>query len=352
MTALLEVRDLVKEYPGRRRLRGRTGAVRAVDGISLDIERGETLGLVGESGSGKSTAARAILRLHEATSGTVRLDGTEVTALGPAELRRFRARMQIVFQDPYASLNPRLSAGAAVAESLIVNRIPTPQGRRTRVAELFDLVGLDPRHLDARPHALSGGQRQRVGIARALATEPDLLVADEAISALDVSVQAQIVNLFDQLSADLGLTVLFISHDLSMVRHLSDQIAVLYLGRIVESGPTQLVTATPLHPYTLALLSAAPVPDPAVEARRRRFVLAGEIPDPADPPTGCRFRTRCPFATERCATDDPPPREVHGRTVACHHVERVAAARAEVLDFGPTPGSSDHVRSRPTPLSR
>ncbi|WP_308798457.1 ABC transporter ATP-binding protein [Agromyces silvae] len=334
MKPMLEVRDLVKEYPGRRGLRGRAPALRAVDGISFDIARGRTLGLVGESGSGKSTAARAILRLHEPTAGTVRLDGTDVTALTPAELRRFRARMQIVFQDPYASLNPRMTVGRAVAESLEVNRIATEAGRRARVAELFDLVGLDRRHLDARPHALSGGQRQRVGIARALASGPDLLVADEAISALDVSVQAQIVNLLVGLSAELGLTVLFISHDLAMVRHLSDDLAVLYLGRLVESGPTELITAAPLHPYTLALLSASPVPDPAVEAHRERIVLRGDLPDPANPPSGCRFRTRCPFATDRCAVEDPAPRFIDGRTVACHHLDRVVAARDDVLDLG------------------
>lgn len=329
--AFVVVKDLVKDYRARGGLPGRRRHVRAVDGISFNIGRGETLGLVGESGSGKSTAARAMLRLVDPTSGEVHLDGADVLRLGRRELREMRQRMQIVFQDPYASLNPRMRAGAAVREVLTVNGFDSDR-RDERVRELFGLVGLTNAHTARFPHELSGGQRQRVGIARALATGPEFIVADEAISALDVSVQAQIVNLLHDLRDELGLTYLFISHDLSMVRHISDRIAVLYMGRLVEVGPAEEVYNAPLHPYTLALISAVPVANPERERQRERLVLTGDIPDPADPPPGCQFHTRCPFATDLCAQQDPPVTELNengsSHMVACHHVEKVMANRA------------------------
>jgi oligopeptide/dipeptide ABC transporter ATP-binding protein len=325
--ALLEVRDLVKHFPVFGLLRRKVGAVRALDGISLDIRRGETLGLVGESGSGKSTAARTILRLLEPTGGQVIFDGQDITAASRKALRSIRPRMQMVFQDPYASLNPRKTAGSTVIEALEVNRIGTASERRRRVAELFELVGLSPRLRNRYPHEFSGGQRQRIGIARALATEPHFIIADEAISALDVSIQAQIVNLLDDLKQQLELTYLFISHDLSMVRHISDRVAVLYLGKVAELGASQDVWERPLHPYTLALLSAVPVPDPVRESQRERIVLSGDPPDPAAPPSGCRFHTRCAFATDLCHTDEPVLRDLGApqapHMVACHHAERI-----------------------------
>jgi len=338
--ALLEVRDLVKHFPVRRGVLRRTvGAVRAVDGIDLDVRPGETLGLVGESGSGKSTAARTILRLLEPSGGSVVFDGEDVTKADSKALRALRPRMQMVFQDPYASLNPRMTAGSTVLEALKTNRIGSAAQRRRRVGELLELVGLDPDLQNRYPHEFSGGQRQRIGIARALATEPRFVIADEAISALDVSIQAQIVNLLDDLKAELGLTYLFISHDLSMVRHISDRTAVLYLGKVAELGSSQDVWERPLHPYTLALLSAVPVPDPVRESGRERLVLPGDPPDPADPPSGCRFHTRCAFATDVCRTDEPSlrdlgtPRAPH--VVACHHAERVRRAGANAKEVLP-----------------
>jgi len=325
---LLQVRDLVKHFPVRRGvLRRQVGAVQALDGITIDIRRGETLGLVGESGSGKSTAARTILRLLEPTRGQVIFDGEDVTAADRKDLRRIRPRMQMVFQDPYASLNPRKTAGSTVMEALETNHIGAASGRHGRVEELFELVGLSPRFQNRYPHEFSGGQRQRIGIARALATEPRFVIADEAISALDVSIQAQIVNLLDDLKRQLELTYLFISHDLSMVRHISDRVAVLYLGKVAELGTSADVWERPLHPYTLALLSAIPVPDPVRESERERIVLPGDPPDPADPPSGCRFHTRCSFATDVCHTDEPELRDLGTpqapHIVACHHAERV-----------------------------
>lgn len=326
---LVEVRDLVKHFPILRGfLRRQVGAIRAVDGVTFDLHAGETLGLVGESGSGKSTAGRLVLNLETPTSGTVSFQGTTLGALGPEELRRHRRHMQMIFQDPYASLNPRIRVGRIVGEPLRIHGVGGAEEREARVAELLERVGLDPRAAARYPHEFSGGQRQRVGIARALATSPRLIVADEPISALDVSIQAQIVNLLDDLKEELGLTYLFIAHDLSMVRHISDRVAVLYLGRLVELGRTDDVFRQPLHPYTRALLSAIPVPDPARERERATAPLEGDVPNPAAPPPGCRFHTRCPFATARCREEEPAWREPSGagagRRVACHHAEELA----------------------------
>jgi len=325
---LLEVRELVKHFPIRRGvLRRRVGAVRAVDGVTFDVASGETLGLVGESGSGKSTVGRSVLRLEPPTSGTVRFDGEDLGALPPGALRARRRQMQMVFQDPYASLNPRMSVGAIVREPLDIHGVGAPGERRSRGEGLLERVGLDPRQAARYPHELSGGERQRVGIARALATDPRLIVADEPISSLDVSIQAQIVNLLAELKRDLGLTYLFIAHDLSMVRHLSDRVAVMYLGKLVELGTRDDVFERPLHPYTKALIAAIPVPDPEKEASRVRLPLAGDPPSPASPPAGCRFHTRCPFSTERCRAEEPVWRDLGAGAphhVACHRAEELA----------------------------
>ncbi|MGD2070496.1 MAG: ABC transporter ATP-binding protein [Gemmatimonadota bacterium] len=321
----------MKHFPVRRGVLRRTvGWVRAVDGIDLDIHDGETLGLVGESGSGKSTTGRALLRLHEVTSGSVIFDGTELTTLGASALRRARRHMQMVFQDPYASLNPRHTVAATVREPLDVHRVGDPAGRSAVVSRLLARVGLEPSWGGRYPHELSGGQRQRVGIARALATRPRFVVADEPIAALDVSIQAQIVNLLTDLKRELGLTYLFIAHDLSMVRYISDRVAVMYLGRLVELAERERVFRAPLHPYTKALISAIPVPDPRRERRaaRERIVLAGDVPSPVDPPSGCSFHPRCPHATERCRTEEPTWRDLGApgapHRVACHHAEALA----------------------------
>jgi len=319
---LVEASGLVKHFDVRRGvLRRKVGVVHAVDGVDLEIPRGSSLALVGESGSGKSTLGRLLLRLVEATDGTVTLDGKNVTALSIRELRRERRRMQMVFQDPYASLDPRHTVGAAVRESLDIQRTVPAGQREVRVRELFELVNLDTSLMARYPHELSGGQRQRVGIARALASDPVFLVADEAIASLDVSVQAQIVALLDRLRRELDLTLLFISHDIAMARYLCDRIAVLYLGRIVEQGETETVIASPRHPYTRALLSAVPELPHRRRPDARRIVLEGEVPSASSPPSGCRFRTRCPFATERCAEQVPELRAVDGRLVRCHYAE-------------------------------
>ena len=330
MTApLAEVRDLVKEFPVRAGLfRRQVGAIQAVSGVSLRILPGETLGLVGESGSGKSTVGRLLLHLETPTSGEVLFGGRSLGALDAPAFRGLRREMQMVFQDPYSSLNPRHTVGWIVREPLDVHGVGTAQERNERVRELLDRVGLEAEHVRRYPHQLSGGQQQRVGIARALATSPALVVADEPVSALDVSIQAQIANLLQELKEEMGLTYLFIAHDLAMVRHLCDRVAVMMLGKLVETGPGADVFQAPQHPYTRGLLAAVPRPDPRARTGTRP-PLEGELPDPASPPPGCRFHTRCPFATERCRVEEPRLRNLgiqdpDGHQVACHHAEELA----------------------------
>ncbi|MBA4168920.1 MAG: ATP-binding cassette domain-containing protein [Chloroflexi bacterium] len=308
----------------------RVGAVRAVDGVSLEVRRGETLGLVGESGCGKSTFARAVIRLVDATEGSIHFDGTDVTRLTGDPLRRMRRRMQMIFQDPYASLNPRMTIGSMLAEPLRVHGLAKGEQAMKRARELIEIVGLPRNALNRYPHEFSGGQRQRAGIARALAVQPEFIAADEAVSALDVSIQAQIVNLLSQLQSEFNLTYLFIAHDLSVVRHISDRIAVMYLGEVVELSPSRELYERPLHPYTVALVSAVPIPDPKVESKRKRMILRGDVPSPANPPSGCRFHTRCWLRRElgdpeRCTVETPELRQLapeHG--VACHFAEELA----------------------------
>ena len=338
MTALLEVDNLSKHYPMQRGLIvSRTvGTVKAVDGVGFTVSRGETLALVGESGCGKSTTARLVLRLIEPTTGTVRFEGQDITALDGGALRKLRRRMQIVFQDPFASLNPRMTVGDILAEPLVVHAIGDAAARRARVAELLDLVGLAPYHAARFPHEFSGGQRQRVGIARALAVEPALVVCDEPVSALDVSIQAQVVNLLKDLQGRLGLSYLFIAHDLAVVKHVADRVAVMYLGRIVEIGPKAQVFANPRHPYTRLLLSAIPRPDP--HRRLGRQIPGGDVPSPANVPPGCRFHTRCPFVIERCRTEDPAMRAIEppAHLSACHRAEELPPA-ADLAEAHPAP---------------
>jgi oligopeptide/dipeptide ABC transporter ATP-binding protein len=330
MTGLV-VDDLKVHFPIKEGLLfDRTvGHVQAVDGVSLKVPVGSTLGLVGESGCGKTTVGRAILRLVPISGGTVRFGGVDLSALEGRELRAARRNVQMIFQDPYASLNPRQTVGSIVAEPILTHRLRPDKEVEPRVHELLDAVGLTRASANRYPHEFSGGQRQRIGIARALAAEPRLIIADEPVSALDVSIQAQVINLLEDLQTQLGLTYMVISHDLAVVRHISTDVAVMYLGRIVESASADILYEHPRHPYTLALLSAVPVPDPVVEDLRRREVLQGELPSSARPPSGCRFHTRCRFAVERCSSESPELREVEpGHLVACHLGEQIAVDTA------------------------
>jgi oligopeptide transport system ATP-binding protein len=320
---LVVVRDLYKYFPINAGVFSRhIGDVKAVDGVDFTIKAGETLGLVGESGSGKTTAGRVVLRLLPATKGEVIFDGQSVHELGREDVRRLRKEMQIIFQDPYASLNPRMTVGDVIGEPLKIHGLAKGKEAETRVQELLRLVGLQPYHANRYPHEFSGGQRQRIGIARALAVSPKFIVADEPVSALDVSIQAQVINLLQDLQAQFGLTFLFIAHDLSVVRHISTRVAVMYVGKIIEIADRDALYENPLHPYTQALLSAIPIPDPAVESRRKRIILTGDIPSPVNPPSGCRFHTRCPIAFDRCKVEVPPLQTYgSGHQAACHWVE-------------------------------
>jgi oligopeptide transport system ATP-binding protein len=320
---LVSVRDLKKYFPIMKGVfRRQVGSVRAVDGVSFDIYKGETLGLVGESGSGKSTTGRVILQLTLATEGRISFEGVELTETQGDDLRKLRPRMQMIFQDPHASLNPRMTVSSIIGEPLTEHNKAKGDERKKRIEELLSLVGLEPKHANRYPHEFSGGQRQRIGIARAIALNPDFIVCDEPIAALDVSIQSQVVNLLEDLQDVLGLTYLFISHDLSMVRHIADRVAVMYLGKIMELADSDTLYVDPKHPYTKALLSAVPVPDPKVEAQRKRVILQGDIPSPANPPPGCPFNTRCPEARERCVTEVPEWRELGtGHWVGCHFAE-------------------------------
>jgi oligopeptide/dipeptide ABC transporter ATP-binding protein len=330
---LVQLQDLKVYFPIKSGLvlDRHIGDIKAVDGVTLDIRRGETLGLVGESGCGKSTVGRAILRLYEPTDGRIVFDGKDITNLGEAELRPLRRRMQMVFQDPYASLNPRHSVGRLIGEPMRVHGLAGRRQAARRVRELLATVGLPADAGSRYPHEFSGGQRQRIGVARALALNPDFIVADEPVSALDVSIQAQIINLLENLQREFDLTYLFIAHDLAVVRHISDRIAVMYLGSIVEISPAEELYDNPLHPYTISLLSAVPIPDPEVEAKREAILLPGDLPSPADPPPACRFHTRCPYIQPtRCTEEAPPLRPLSdGHLVACHWAEDIKAGRIE-----------------------
>ena len=318
---LLEVRGLKMHFPLTQGIifQRQVGAVRAVDGVDFFVETGETLGLVGESGCGKSTTGRAILQLYKPTAGEVVFDGVDLTKLGGEQMRRTRRRMQMIFQDPYASLNPRMTVGNIIGEPLEVHNLAKGKEKTARVQELLRVVGLNPYFTNRYPHEFSGGQRQRIGIARALAVEPDFIVADEPISALDVSIQAQVINLLEELQSKFHLTFLFIAHDLSVVRHISDRVAVMYLGKIVELADRRALYERPLHPYSQALLSAVPIPDPAIETKRKRIILTGDVPSPVNPPSGCRFHTRCWKAQPICSEVDPEFKEHEPRHwAACH----------------------------------
>jgi peptide/nickel transport system ATP-binding protein/oligopeptide transport system ATP-binding protein len=321
MTALVEVRDLVKHFPIKRGLifQRQIGAVKAVDGVSFDVEQSETLGIVGETGCGKSTTARLLCRLMDPTSGSITFEGRDVGAQKGDDLKALHRDMQMVFQDPYSSLNPRKTVGSIIADPFVIHGLHKGEGeRKRRVQDLMDRVGLNPEHYNRYPHEFSGGQRQRIGVARAIALEPKLLVADEPVSALDVSIQAQVLNLLRDLQRDMGLTLIFIAHDLSVVRHMCDRVAVMYLGKIVEVAPSDVLYTLPRHPYTGALLSAVPVPDPT-GGKRERQLLTGDVPSPANPPSACRFHTRCPKAQEKCSQDEPLLESKPGGTVAACH---------------------------------
>ena len=330
--SLIEVRDLKKYFPIYEGLFSRHSAdVKAVDGVSFTIEAGDTLGLVGESGSGKTTIGRMLLHLLPATSGSIKYDGREITTMRADDVRRLRSDIQIIFQDPYASLNPRMTVSEIIREPLKIHGIATGKAAQDRVQELLRLVGLRPYSANRYPHEFSGGQRQRIGVARALAVNPKFIVCDEPVSALDVSIQAQVINLLEDLQSQLGLTYLFIAHDLSVVRHISTRVAVMYVGKIVELASRDELYRRPLHPYTQALLSAIPIPDPAAE--RKRIVLSGDIPSPVDPPSGCRFHTRCPVAFERCKVEDPAFKDYgNGHFTACHWVEEHSGAAPSITN--------------------
>jgi oligopeptide transport system ATP-binding protein len=332
--SLIEVRDLKKYFPIYEGLFSRHSAdVKAVDGVGFTIDAGETLGLVGESGSGKTTIGRMLLHLLPATNGSIKYDGKEITTMRADDVRRLRSDMQIIFQDPYASLNPRMTVSEIIREPLKIHGIATGKEAQDRVQELLRLVGLRPYSANRYPHEFSGGQRQRIGIARALAVNPNFIVCDEPVSALDVSIQAQVINLLEDLQLQLGLTYLFIAHDLSVVRHISTRVAVMYVGKIVELADRDSLYYRPLHPYTQALLSAIPIPDPAAERRRKRIVLTGDIPSPVDPPSGCRFHTRCPVAFERCKVEDPAFTDYgNGHFTACHWVEEHSGSAPDLTN--------------------
>nr|WP_207754275.1 dipeptide ABC transporter ATP-binding protein [Caldicoprobacter guelmensis] len=320
---MIEVRDLKKYFPVRGSLiGGKKQVLKAVDGVTFSIYKGETLGLVGESGCGKTTVGRTILKLYSPTDGRIIFNGNDITDLNDRQMRPYRKKMQIIFQDPYASLNPRMTVGDIIAESIDIHNIAKGEERKAIIYDLLSKVGLSKEHANRYPHEFSGGQRQRIGIARALAVNPEFIVCDEPISALDVSIQAQIVNLLEDLQDELGLTYLFIAHDLSMVKHISDRVGVMYLGKLVELAPSDELYDRPLHPYTRALLSAIPVPDPDAAQQRKRIILEGDVPTPINPPSGCRFRTRCPIARKMCAEEEPVMKDYGGgHMVACHFVE-------------------------------
>jgi oligopeptide/dipeptide ABC transporter ATP-binding protein len=333
VSALIEVRDLTKHFPITRGIliQHKVGAVKAVDGVSFDVNSGETLGIVGESGCGKSTTARLLMRLLESSSGEIRFEGQDITTLKGGSLKAVRREMQMIFQDPYSSVNPRKTIGSIIGEPFAIHKMLEGKGeRKTAVQELMELVGLNPEHYNRYPHEFSGGQRQRIGVARALALKPKVLIADEPVSALDVSIQAQVLNLLREIQRTLGLTVVFIAHDLSVVRHMCDRVAVMYLGKIVEIGPGGPLYEFPRHPYTGALLSAVPVVDPSRHGTQRRL-LSGDVPSPANPPSACRFHTRCPKAQPDCSEIEPPLEDSgSGTMVACHH----RLTREEVEEIG------------------
>jgi len=332
---LLSVKNLKMHFPITQGiiLQRQVGSVKAVDDISFDIKEGETLGLVGESGCGKSTTGRAILQLYKPTAGTVEFDGKDLTKLSGGDMRRMRREVQMIFQDPYASLNPRMTVGSIIGEPLEIHSLAKGKAKTERVQELLRTVGLNPYFANRYPHEFSGGQRQRIGIARALAVEPKFIVADEPISALDVSIQAQIINLMEELQEKLGLTYLFIAHDLAVVRHISDRVAVMYVGKMVELTDRNEIFDNPLHPYTRALLSSIPIPDPLLEKRRSRMILVGDVPSPVNPPSGCRFNPRCPYAEDNCKVDEPQLTEVRvGHFVACHYWDEVETGAKRITN--------------------
>jgi oligopeptide transport system ATP-binding protein len=353
--ALLEARHVVKHFPVKSGvlIDREVAQVRAVDDVSLTLNQGETLGLVGESGCGKSTLCRTLLRLIEPTAGSIHFDGREISGISQRELRPLRREMQMIFQDPFASLNPRRRVGQIVGDPMHLHGIASGAALKREVHELLERVGLGSEHYNRFPHEFSGGQRQRIGIARALGLRPKLIVADEPVSALDVSIQAQIINLLDDLQDEFGLTYIFVAHDLGVVRHVSDRVAVLYLGKIVETGSAAQLYANPVHPYTVALLSAVPIPDPKLNREREPLVLEGDVPSAVDPPAACRFHTRCPWATEVCAEVEPPLMDFgEGRIAACHHPRNVSEQQARAATVVPeSPESAGEVQPDPTPAA-